>query len=95
MASAFGSGQGILWRMAMKSKTREPYGKSACTFTDGFTLTFPLGSPGTGEAGSQTLHFEQGWLSDFGAHAKDRSGMDYRAAAARLPGFSRLLHPRA
>ena len=73
----------------MKTNIREPYGKSALTFTDGFTLTFQNDSPGTGEEARHTLRFDRGWLSHFGAHPKDQP------EAPELRGFSRAPHYRA
>jgi hypothetical protein len=75
--------------MAMKTNTREPYGKSALTFTDGFTLTFQSDSLVTGEEVRHTLRFDRGWLSHFGAQPKEQT------EARELRGFSRAPHYRA
>lgn len=55
--------------------SREPYGKCACAFTDGFTLTFPLrGGEQPGESHC-VLRFDSEWFSHFAAQSPERSGL--------------------
>lgn len=53
--------------------SREPYGKCACAFTDGFTLTFPLRSGQPGETNC-VLRFDTEWFAHFAPQPVDRSG---------------------
>lgn len=50
--------------------SREPYGKCACAFTDGFILTFPTDGD-AGEQAARVLRFDQNWFSHFGAPAAE------------------------
>lgn len=51
----------------MKTSAREPYGKSAKAFTDGFTLTFEGVTVDAIDHPNHILRFEQDWVSHFGA----------------------------
>lgn len=55
----------------MKS-SREPYGKCACAFTDGFTLTFPLRT-GQPVESNCVLRFDNEWFSHFAPQPSERS----------------------
>jgi len=50
--------------------SREPYGKCACAFTDGFTLSFPA-STSASMRDDSVLRFEHNWFSHFGSNASD------------------------
>jgi len=50
--------------------SREPYGKCACAFTDGFTLSFPASATASTHDES-VLRFEHNWFSHFGSSASD------------------------
>ncbi|MCC7546289.1 MAG: hypothetical protein IT532_00840 [Burkholderiales bacterium] len=44
--------------------SREPYGKRACAFTDGFTLTFPATADAP-ETASRVIRFDHDWCTHF------------------------------
>ncbi len=52
--------------------SREPYGRRACAFTDGFTLTYPPES-GSGEAHPRVLRFENNWCAHFAPQPSSRA----------------------
>jgi hypothetical protein len=62
--------------------SREPYGKSARVFTDGFTLTFASSGNEPVEVRPNTLRFEPDWFSHFAPNSAERP---LRLYSARSP----------
>ncbi len=51
--------------------SREPYGRGACAFTDGFTLTYPP-EAGSGDTPPRVLRFDQNWCAHFAPPVSSR-----------------------
>ncbi len=54
--------------------SREPYGKCACAFTDGFTLTFPS-QPTELQPTDIVLRFDSNWFEHFAPQAHTPSAL--------------------
>jgi len=52
--------------------SREPYGKRACAFTRGFTLTFPSDASGGAD---RVLQFDRDWCAHFAPQTASPSDM--------------------
>lgn len=70
--------------------SREPYGKCACAFTDGFSLSFPC-KAGSHHDSDQVLYFDHDWFSHFAAQPREPDALmrySVRRGDAYLPARS-------